>query len=61
MNYYARLHIIQRKTNNLEKRKKIFILDPYLAKTLSLWTDTEYLESSLYEWIVQSPLKRRFG
>jgi len=36
-------------------------LDPYLAKSLSLWTNTEYLESALYEWIVQSHLKIRFG
>jgi len=43
------------------KERKFFILDPYLAKSLSLWTNTEYLESSLYEWIVQSHLKRRFG
>ena len=43
------------------KERKFFILDPYLAKSLSLWTNTEYLYSALYEWIVQSHLKRRFG
>jgi len=43
------------------KERKFFILDPYLAKSLSLWTNTEILDSSLYEWIVQSHLKRRFG
>ena len=36
-------------------------MDPYLAKSLSLWANTEYLYSVLYEWIVQSHLKRRFG
>ena len=45
----------------MEKGKKIFILDPYLVKSLSLWTNVEFLESALYEWIVQSHLKRRFG
>ena len=42
------------------KERKFFILDPYLAKSLSLWTNTEYLDSALYEWIVQSHLKRKF-
>jgi len=32
-----------------------------LVKTLSMWTNTEILDSALYEWIVQSHLKRRFG
>ena len=45
----------------LRKERKFFILDPYLAKSLSLWTNTEILDSTLYEWIVQSHLKRRFG
>ena len=43
------------------KERKFFILDPYLAKSLSLWTNTEILDSVLYEWIVQLHLKRRFG
>jgi len=43
------------------KERKFFILDPYLAKSLSLWTNTEILDSVLYEWIVQSHLKKRFG
>jgi hypothetical protein len=43
------------------KERKFFILDPYLAKSLSIWTNTEILDSALYEWIVQSHLKRRFG
>ena len=43
------------------KERKFFILDPYLAKSLSIWTNTEILDSVLYEWIVQSHLKRRFG
>ena len=36
-------------------------MDPYLVKSLSLWINTKYLESALYEWVVQSHLKRRFG
>jgi len=43
------------------KERKFFILDPYLAKSLSIWTNTKILDSALYEWIVQSHLKKRFG
>lgn len=43
------------------KERKFFFEDPFLAKTLSIWTGENYLESAFYEWIVQSHLKRRFG
>ncbi|RLE65926.1 MAG: ATP-binding protein [Thermoprotei archaeon] len=43
------------------KEKKFFFLDPFIAHTLSLWSGEKYLESALYEWIVQSHLSRRFG
>ena len=43
------------------KERKFFFLDPFLAKTLSLWTGEKYLESAFYEWIVQSHLQRKFG
>ena len=36
-------------------------MDQCLVKSISLWTDTEIFDSALYEWIVQSHLKRRFG
>ena len=43
------------------KEKKFFFINPYLVKTLSLYLATDYLESALYEWIVQSHLMRRYG
>lgn len=43
------------------KEKKIFIQDPFIAWTLSEWTGEKFLESALYEWIVQAHLKRKIG
>jgi predicted AAA+ superfamily ATPase len=43
------------------KEKKIFFLDPFIARTLSVWSGQEFLESALYEWVVQSHLLRKFG
>ena len=43
------------------KEKKIFFIDPFIARTLSYWSGTNYLESAFYEWIVQSHLWRRYG
>ena len=43
------------------KEKKFFFLDSFLAKSLSIWCDEKFLESALYEWVVQSHLLRRFG
>jgi predicted AAA+ superfamily ATPase len=43
------------------KERKFFIRDPFLAKALSIWTSTEFLESALYEWVVQEHLLRKHG
>ena len=43
------------------KEKKVFFLDPFAAKVLSMWGGREFLESALYEWVVQSHLLRKFG
>ena len=43
------------------KERKFFFFDPFLAKSLSLWSGEEYLESALYEWVVQSHMQRKFG
>ena len=65
MNYYITLihDYALFKENQIiwRKERKFFILDPFLAKSLSLWTNTEILDNALYEWIVRSHLKRRFG
>jgi hypothetical protein len=42
------------------KEKKIFFMDPFIARTLSLWSGASYLESAFYEWIIQSHLWRRY-
>ncbi len=42
------------------KEKKIFFMDPFIARTLALWSGTSYLESAFYEWIIQSHLWRRY-
>lgn len=36
-------------------------MDAFLAKTLSIWCGEKFLESALYEWLVQSHLLRKFG
>jgi predicted AAA+ superfamily ATPase len=43
------------------KERKFFFLDPFLAKTFCIWCDEKFLESALYEWVVQSHLLRKFG
>lgn len=43
------------------KEKKIFFRDPLLLRAISFWTSTEFLESALYEQIVQEHLARKFG
>ncbi len=43
------------------KEKKIFFLDQFRANTLSMWCGEKYLESAMYEWIVQSHLQRKFN
>jgi hypothetical protein len=43
------------------KERKFFFLDPFIANTFSFWTLEKYLESSIYEWAIQSHLARKFG
>lgn len=43
------------------KEKKFFFRDPFLLRTVSFWTATEFLESALFEHIVQEHMFRRFG
>jgi len=49
------------KNVNFRKEKKIFFRDPFILKAISFWTGTKFLESSLYEGIVQEHLYRRYG
>ena len=46
---------------SFRKEKKIFFRDPFIYQALSLWTRKKFLESALYEGIVQEYLFRRFG
>ncbi|RLJ06858.1 MAG: hypothetical protein DRP16_04505 [Candidatus Aenigmatarchaeota archaeon] len=41
--------------------KKIFFRDPFIYHAFSFWTGEKFLESALYEGIVQEHLYRRFG
>ena len=43
------------------KEKKVFFIDPFMARSLSLWSGQEFLKGALYEWVVQSHLSRKFG
>ncbi len=43
------------------KEKKIFFRDPFILRTTSNWTLTEYLDAALYEGIVQEHLFRKYG
>ncbi len=43
------------------KESKFFFLDPFTARSLSLWTLTKFLDAALYEWVVQAHLLRRYG
>ena len=46
---------------NFRKEKKIFIRDPFLARTFSSITGIEIRKDFLYEWIVQEHLLRKYG
>jgi len=48
-------------TIKFRKEKKIFFRDPFLLRAASFWTSTNFLESALYEQIVQEHLFRKFG
>ncbi len=43
------------------KEKKFFFRDPFILRTVSNWSLTEFLESALYEGIVQEHLYRSYG
>ncbi len=49
------------RTPKFRKERKFFLRDPHLARVLSIWTATDFLQSALYEWVVQEHLLRRFG
>ena len=49
------------RTPKFRKERKFFLRDPHLARVLSMWTATDFLQSALYEWVVQEHLLRRFG
>jgi len=51
----------ERKAASFRKEKKIFFRDPFITRTLSYWTITEFLESAIYEHIVQEHVFRVFG
>ena len=53
--------LFKERTIKWRKERKFFLLDPFLARTLSLWVDEKFLESAFYEWIVQADLQRKFG
>ena len=43
------------------KEKKIFFRDPFIYHAFSFWTGAKFLESALYEGIVQEHLLRKYG
>ena len=46
---------------DFKKEKKVFIRDPFLAQTLASVSGVSLREESLYEWVVQEHLLRKFG
>ena len=46
---------------SFRKEKKIFFRDPFIYHSFSFWTGTKFLESALFEGIVQEHLLRKFG
>ena len=51
----------QGKQISFRKEKKIFFRDPFILRAFSFWTGEKFLESALYECIVQEHLYRKFG
>ena len=43
------------------RERKIFLRDPALAWAFSRWSGQQFLESALYEWVVQEHVYRRYG
>jgi hypothetical protein len=54
-------HWKENKKIKFRKEKKVFFRDPLLLRAVSFWTSTEFLDSALYEQIVQEHLFRKFG
>jgi len=46
---------------SFRKEKKIFFRDPFILHSFSFWTGTRFLESALYENIIQEHLYRKYG
>ncbi len=43
------------------KERKFFFRDPLLARIFSSWSGQKFLESAVYEWVVQEHMYRRYG
>ncbi len=43
------------------KERKFFFRDPLLARIFSSWSGQRFLESAVYEWVVQEHMYRRYG
>jgi predicted AAA+ superfamily ATPase len=43
------------------KEKKFFFIDPFIADCFSSLYGETFLEAALYEWLVQTHLKRKYG
>jgi predicted AAA+ superfamily ATPase len=43
------------------KEKKFFFIDPFIADCFSSLYGEAFLEAALYEWLVQTHLKRKYG
>jgi len=54
-------YLRQRRRILYRREKKFFFRDPLLLQLFSDWTGTPYLESALYEQIVQEHMFRKYG
>ena len=52
--------LFKEKNVKWRKERKFFFLDPFLARSLASWVGEKFLDSALYEWVVQSHLMRKF-
>ena len=59
--FIAKIAYWKDKQINFRKEKKIFLRDPFLARTFAWWCNKEIRKDFLYEWIVQEHLLRKFG
>ena len=51
---------LKNKKIDFKKPRKVFFLDPFIAQTFSYWLMEDFLESAMYEWVVQAHLQRRY-